>query len=117
VNIRHSITVPSQARKAFDLSAKDVQRLLDIHADVGGDAPGKRYGLEVLNKSAIVLISAVWEAYCEDVALEAAKHLAKYLTIASELPLDVQKRIAFELKRTSTNLQFYDSRGMAGSRW
>ena len=85
--------MPSQARKAFDLSAEDVQRFLGVHADVGGDAPGKRYGLEVLNKSAIVSISAVWEAYCEDVALEAAKHLAKYLNSASELPLDVLKAL------------------------
>jgi hypothetical protein len=71
---------------------------LEIHTDVGGDAPGKRYGLEVLNKSAIVLISAVWEAYCEDIALEAAKHLAKHLHSASALPLAVQKRVASELK-------------------
>ena len=69
-----------------------------IHADVGEDAPGKRYGLEVPNKSAIVLISAVWEAYCEDIAVEAAKHLATYLNDASGLPMNVQKRIAQELK-------------------
>ncbi len=90
--------MPSKAREAFDENAKDVERLLEIHADVGGDAPGKRYGLEVLNKSAIVLISAVWEGYCEDLAIEAAKHLAQHLKSSSDLPRAIQKRLAFELK-------------------
>ena len=49
----------SQARQAFDRNVMDVERLLEIHADVGGDVQGRRFGLEVLNKSAVVLITAI----------------------------------------------------------
>lgn len=52
----------SMARKAFDESKADVDRLLEIHENLGGTAPGRRRRLEVLNKSAIVLITAIWEA-------------------------------------------------------
>lgn len=88
----------SNARVAFDKSAQDVQRLLEIHADVGGDAKGRRFGLEVLNKSAIVLITAVWEAYCEDIAAEALEHLIDHTPSASALPKELKKRIASDIK-------------------
>lgn len=39
-----------------------------------GTARGRRFDLEVLNKSAIVLITSYWEAYCEDIAAEALDH-------------------------------------------
>jgi hypothetical protein len=68
----------SKARSAFDQNAADIQRLLDLHQRVGGDSRGRRYGLEVLNKSAIVLITAFWEAYCEDLAAEGLEHIVKH---------------------------------------
>ena len=37
----------SKARQAFDRNVKDVERLLAVHVDVGGDAQDRRYGLEV----------------------------------------------------------------------
>ena len=52
--------MPSQARVAFDENVKDVQALIKLHKEKGGDSPGRRYGLEVLNKSALVLITAFW---------------------------------------------------------
>ena len=56
--------MPSKARVNFEANAADVSRLLEIHKYFGGDAKGRRFRLEVLNKSAIVLITAIWEAYC-----------------------------------------------------
>jgi hypothetical protein len=88
----------SQARLAFDRNAEDVDRLLKIHNDIGGDARGRRYGLEVLNKSAVILITAFWEAYCEDIAAEALEHLVNNVADASSLPKELKKRIAKELK-------------------
>src|ERR1700730_6295072 len=90
--------MPSIAREAFDKNAEDVKRLLAIHADVGGDAKGRRYQLEVLNKSAIVLITAIWEAYCEDIVAEGIEHLVKHAKDASTLPKGIKKAIAKELK-------------------
>ncbi len=100
--------MPSLARLAFTQNAKDVQRLLEIHADVGGDAKGRRFGLEVLNKSAIVLITAVWEAYCEDIAEEALRHLVSHVPSASHLPKELKKRITADIKSDPNDLAMWD---------
>ena len=55
--------MPSKAWKAFNQNAGDIQRLLVIHQEEGGTSPGRRYRLEALNKSAIVLTTSFWEAY------------------------------------------------------
>ena len=54
--------MPSKARVSFDDNLKDVKALLTPHERQGGNARGRRYSLEVLNKSAIVLITSYWEA-------------------------------------------------------
>jgi len=98
----------SQARQAFDRNVKDVDRLLEIHADVGGDAQGRRFGLEVLNKSAIVLITAIWEAYCEDLAAEALAHLVENVSSGTALPKELKKRIATDIKANQNDLAMWD---------
>lgn len=97
----------SKAREAFDNNANDIQRLLDLHEQVGGDAPGRRYGLEVLNKSAVVLITAFWEAYCEDIAAEGLEHLIKYAPSANVLPDELKKIIAKSLKSANHDLEVW----------
>ncbi len=104
----------SQARKAFDENAKDVKRLLTIHTDIGGDSPGKRYGLEVLNKSALVLITAIWEAYCEDIAAEAVQHLIQHVPNPDELPNELKKKVVAELKAEKHELEVWK---LAGDGW
>jgi RiboL-PSP-HEPN len=106
--------MPSKAREAFKENASDIERLLEIHEDIGGDAQGRRYRLEVLNKSAIVLITAFWEAYCEDLAAEAVKHLVDNCEKADKLPLDLRKRIAKELKDDRHELAVWT---LAGDAW
>ena len=95
----------SEARKAFDKNAEDIERLLQLHAEKGGIGRGRRYELEVLNKSAIVLITSFWEAYCEDIAAEALEHLITHAKSADVLPKELRKRIAKEL-----NTDFRESR-------
>jgi HEPN superfamily RiboL-PSP-like protein len=100
--------MPSIAREAFDKNAEDVKRLLAIHADVGGDAKGRRFGLEVLNKSAIVLITAIWEAYCEDIADEALEHLITHAPSGATLPKELKKRIIADIKADVNELAMWD---------
>jgi HEPN superfamily RiboL-PSP-like protein len=45
-----------------------------------------------------VLITAIWEAYCEDLAQEALQHIVKYAPDASVLPVELKKKIAKEVK-------------------
>jgi hypothetical protein len=101
------------SRWRFDQNAADVQRLLEIHTDLTGDRPGRRYGIEVLNKSAIVLISAIWEAYCEDVVSEALDHLLQQLS-PDKLPEDLKTQIAKELRKNPDDRAVWQ---LAGFGW
>lgn len=95
----------SAARKSFVENAKDIKRLLDLHNLVGGQGPGRRYGLEVLNKSAIVLITAFWEAYCEDMASEALAHIVRYARSSDALPTELKKKVALDIKKQAHELE------------
>jgi len=104
----------SRARKAFDDNCDDIVRLVEIHEDLGGSGPGRRVRLEVLNKSAIVLLTAFWEAYCEDIAAEALEHIVEHSADWKGLPLDLRKLIAKELKADKNELAPWE---LAGGQW
>jgi RiboL-PSP-HEPN len=99
--------MPSGARRAFDENAKDIDRLLELHTQTGGDARGRRFGLEVLNKSAVVLITAIWEAYCEDIAAEALEHIVNHARDANALPKEIRRMVAKELKEEKNELAIW----------
>lgn len=105
--------MPSEARKAFEANTQDIERLLELHKQQGGDEPGRRFGLEVLNKSAIVLITSFWEAYCEDVAAQGLRHIIDHAS-PSTLPTELKKLVAKELKGDSHELKVWE---LAGDGW
>lgn len=106
--------MPSNAWNAFLANAEDIERLLKLHEREGGIQRGRRFGLEVLNKSAIVLITSFWEAYCEDIAAEGLNHLIEHAPGASALPEQLRKVIAKELKEHQHELRVWD---LAGEGW
>ena len=106
--------MPSKAWNAFNENAEDVRRLLEIHSSLGGAARGRRYRLEVLNKSALVLITAIWEAYCEDIAAEALAHIVSNVRRGSQLPTELKKKMASELKAAKNDIAVW---GLADSGW
>ena len=88
----------SSAGRTFEKNCADIDRLLEIHQTEGGTERGRRTRLEVLNKSAVVLITAFWEAYCEDVASEALEYIVRHTRDAGKLPKDLRKVVAKELE-------------------
>jgi len=106
--------MPSKAQDSFIKQSEDIDRLIEIHKDIGGNTRGRRYGVEVLNKSAIVLITACWEAFCEDLAAEALEHLVDTLLDPTKLPKSLKTRIAKELKEDKNNLAVWS---LAESGW
>jgi hypothetical protein len=100
--------LPSKARKAFDANVREIERLLELHKQEGGSLKGRRYGLEVLNKSAIVLITSYWEAYCEDIAAEGLDHIVKHAKSADALPKELKKQLAKEIKNDKNDLKLWD---------
>jgi hypothetical protein len=103
----------SEARFSFD-AYPQVKRLLTIHETLGGSGPGRRHSLEVLNKSAIVMTCAFWEAFVEDLAADALKHLARHATSARDLSIDLRKSILDELRREKNELAMWD---LADGEW
>ena len=106
--------MPSKARIAFDENLKDVLGLLKLHEEKGGTAPGRRYGLEVLNKSAVVLITSFWEAYCEDIAEEGLECIVTHIKTSDVLPKEIKKVIARELKADANELAIW---GISDDKW
>lgn len=106
--------MPSKARKLFDENAQDIERLLKLHEEKGGTLQGRRRGLEVLNKSAIVLITSFWEAYCEDIASEGLEHIVKYGQSPDSLPKQIKQIIARELKADVNELAVWS---LCGDGW
>lgn len=92
----------------FQAHAKEIERLLTIHESVAGKGPGHKHDVEVLNKSAIVLITAFWEAFCEDLAAEALDHIVKHANTSAGLPKALRQDIARELKADKNDLAVWD---------
>jgi hypothetical protein len=104
----------SNARMRYLDNRKDVQRLLALHQKEGGSDVGRRWGLQALNKSAIVLICAFWEAYCEDLAAEGMRHLVKRGRDHEALSVELRKQIARELEGDTHELATWR---LAGDGW
>ena len=102
----------SSAYQAFESNRADVDRLLEVHRDLSGKGRGRRYGMAVLNKSAVVLLCAAWEAYCEDLVSEVVEHFVSQAPEAKILPTVLRKRIATEL--SSDKMQMWT---LAGDGW
>ena len=108
------MTGPSTwAREALRINLKDIERLLTFYSNVR-IVSQKAETLAVLNKSAVVLITAAWEAYCEDVAEEAVQHIARYGRSYKDVPLPLQKRVARELKEERHELAVWR---LSGDGW
>ena len=95
----------SIARTSLDENLKDVEKLMELHGQEGGPGPGRRHDLEVLNKSAVVLITSYWEAYCEDIAAEALEYIVANSPNAAALPTEIKKIVAKEIKNSSHELE------------
>jgi len=106
--------MPSEARTAFDKNLEDIERLMELHEQEGGTSPGRRYNLEVLNKSAIVLITSYWEAYCEDIAAEALARIVKKAKNSDVLPTQLKKLVAKELEKDKNELAIWE---VADGKW
>ena len=72
----------------------EVQQLLLIHSKIAGKGRGRKYDVEVLNKGAIVLVVACWEAFVEDLADTALLLLIELAPDHKIFPADVLERVA-----------------------
>lgn len=95
------------ARDIFEKNAQDIERLPQVHANGSGDTQGRKFYVEVLNKSAIVLITAFWEAYCEDLIAEAQNAVVTQNFVSKTIPESLKKQVAEELKKEPHDLAIW----------
>jgi hypothetical protein len=98
----------------FKSNVTEALKLLDIHEEVTGDKRGRRYNVEILNKSCIVLITACWEAFVEDIVSSALQHMITNCTAPHSFPPKLLKIIAEELKSEKHELRIFD---LSGDGW
>ena len=86
--------VPDAHIQSLIDNVKEVDRLRGIHSQITKPGPGRKYEVEVLHKSGIVLLVACWEAFVEDCAAAGLDHLIQASADPSKLPLMVRERVA-----------------------
>lgn len=82
----------------------DVKRLMEIHLGEAGPTRGRKYRLEPLNKSGVVLTVACWEAFVEDCAIGAFDFLLDNAPTPSGFPEEVRRFVAKHLKEDKNDL-------------
>jgi len=95
-------------------NTNEVLNLYLIHETVTGERPGRRYNVEVLNKSCIVLLTACWEAFVEDTASIAFEFLIDNSQDNRRMPKEVRKKVASWIKGDKNELRMWD---LAGEGW
>lgn len=70
-------------------NGEEVLRLVAIHEQLTGTGPGRRHNVQILNKTAIVLLIATWEAFVEDLAEGALQFLIHNATDHNAFPRNV----------------------------
>jgi RiboL-PSP-HEPN len=105
--------MPSMARSNLARTGSEIRDFYAVHQLVK-DMPGIRRKLDVLNKGTIVLLSAIWEGFCEDLTAEALLLLVDGAPDAAALPTPLQRIVARELKQSPHELAVWR---LAGDGW
>ncbi|OPB02368.1 HEPN domain-containing protein [Pseudomonas synxantha] len=87
----------SLAKTAFEANKIDIERLWEIHGIVAGHGVGRKFGVEVLNRSAIVFITACWESFIEDLATQSFDFLLANAKNHEVIPAKVRNYAARKL--------------------
>jgi hypothetical protein len=104
-----------RAHMTFFENLREVRRLLDIHTEFSGSSPGYKHNVEVLNKSAIVLLVACWEAFNEDLAEVAFEILLDSADDPSIFPTKVLAMASKQLKESKDDDR--DVWALSGAGW
>jgi hypothetical protein len=98
----------------FKDSLTEVLVLLEIHAQLTGEGPGRRHNVEVLNKSAILFACAAFEAFIENLATDAFEHIINASKDHTTLPKQILKATAALLKEDKNDIKVWE---LAGAGW
>jgi len=106
-------TTPPHLKALLDNST-EVRRLMEIHEKMVGSSAGRKHRVEVLNKSAIVLLIACWEAYVEDLANAAFEFMLSNAKSPDILPAKVRALAGRKLREAKDETKIWQ---LAGTGW
>jgi len=87
---------------------------MEIHTEIAGATKGRKYKVEVLNKSGIVLLVACWEAFVEDLAEVAFGLMLRRSKTPDVFPDRVLTAASRKLKEANDARRVWD---LAGDGW
>ncbi len=107
---------PTNVKHVNDLveNLNEVSKLLFFHEQIGGTGKGNKSFVNVLNKSAVVLLVACWEAFVEDVAQEAFDSMLKHAEDYKSFTVKVRNLASADLLNPAKKDQIWD---LAGNGW
>jgi hypothetical protein len=103
----------SLARIAFQDASDDIRSYFAL-AQMLKDRKGGQKHLSNVGRGTIILVSALWETYCEAVALEASMKLLSGAGSPDDLPVALLRRIASEVRDDKHELSPWT---LAGDGW
>src|SRR3989304_775844 len=86
--------------KNFMSNISEIRRLVEIHEKVAGPGVGHKAKVEVLNKRAVVLLVACWEAFVEDLAASSFEAMITNARSPSDFPSRVLVLSSDALRRS-----------------
>lgn len=104
----------TRAHDSLQANLAEVNRLLEIHTKLTGTAKGYRHNVEVLNKSAVVLLVACWEAFVEDLAETAFGILLRRAKAHTEFSTKVLAQAGRPLRQAADEMEIWR---LAGDGW
>src|SRR4051794_4727474 len=105
--------MPQHLSRLFENFA-DTNKLMDIHERLTGTERGRRWDVDILNKSAIVLVVACWEAFLEDLAELAFTFMLSHAQTPAAFPNKVLVLAGRELRSASDERRIWE---LAGGGW
>ena len=82
----------------------EINRILEIHTQIAGSGPGYKHNVQVLNKSAVVLLLACWEAYIEDLAENCFNWMLSKANVPHVFPDHVLNTAAKEVRKNDKDV-------------
>lgn len=104
---------PPHVQNFFD-NLYEISELASIHTEIAGNTRGRKSKVQVLNKSAIVLLTASWEYYVEDLVREAFKFLLDNAEDHTAFPFSVLAKASKEIKNDKDDRRVWQ---LAGDGW
>jgi hypothetical protein len=95
-------------------NANEVIKLIGLHVAITGTKQGRRHGVEILNKSALVLLVACWESFVEDVATLGFEFMLEEAKAPDIFPSSVLTLSAKSLREHSDQRKIWE---LAGDGW